>query len=220
MNEELAALALRYAPIIKFDRAEPFFPVAAGVTVFDRRAPSPSFKRLIEPVEGGISLEYAVYWDWDIGHLYDLEHIWIHAGPDGRLAGAEASFHGRYLRSILPDRRNVQENRLVLYSQAGKHAFSPLPELFSLLPDSEATTTTLAGEAGFLVTGIFEGILTKTEAADSFARTFLRNKAFRATGCYSEWSFDPEMFMGWEDLARFIPRRLGALLADNGIRHY
>ena len=39
------ALAARYAPIILFDRREPFLPLVAGYTVFDADARSPSLCR-------------------------------------------------------------------------------------------------------------------------------------------------------------------------------
>ena len=42
-----AALAARWSPELRFDRHEPFFPLLAGVTLFDADGPSPSFPRQI-----------------------------------------------------------------------------------------------------------------------------------------------------------------------------
>ncbi|MCI0476626.1 MAG: hypothetical protein L0Y55_10295, partial [Anaerolineales bacterium] len=41
-------LAARYAPLIYFDRKEPFLPLAVGYTIFTQDGASPSFPRRIE----------------------------------------------------------------------------------------------------------------------------------------------------------------------------
>jgi phosphoglycolate phosphatase-like HAD superfamily hydrolase len=88
-----AALAARYAPQLMLDRAEPYRPYAYGWTLFRAPGKSPSSKFEIEPA-GALVLEYAIYYDWDIGHLYDLEHVWVHVGEDGSVIKVEASSHG------------------------------------------------------------------------------------------------------------------------------
>ncbi len=86
-------LAARYAPQLMLDRAEPYPPYAYGWTIFRAPGQSPSSKFEITPA-GALTLEYAIYYDWDIGHLYDLEHVWVHVGEDGRVIRVEASSHG------------------------------------------------------------------------------------------------------------------------------
>ena len=86
-------LAERYAPQLMLDRAEPYRPYAYGWTIFRAPGKSPSSKFEIAP-EGAFAIEYAIYYDWDIGHLYDLEHIWVHVGEDGTVTKVEASSHG------------------------------------------------------------------------------------------------------------------------------
>jgi hypothetical protein len=155
----LLDLARRYAPRILFDAREPFFPRWIGVTRLDRPGPSPSFRRELLPPIGGFVMEYAYYWDWDIQHAYDLEHAWVYADADGSVSDAEASFHGKYLKAFMrcpggraegPDAGLAagDPEPPLLYSQPGKHAFSPLPEVFRLLPDCDAATREAAGEAG------------------------------------------------------------------------
>ncbi|HEY8422781.1 MAG TPA: hypothetical protein VIL05_13740 [Thermoclostridium sp.] len=70
----------RYAPIIYFDEREPFYPIRTGCTIFTRPGPSPSFRREICFNSEYIKyvIEYAIYWDFDIQHLYELEHVWIY----------------------------------------------------------------------------------------------------------------------------------------------
>ena len=94
-HDEDTALARAHAPLIHFDAAEPFLPLAAGYTVFRANAPSPSFPRTIELPEGAaLAIEYAIWWDWDIEHLYELEHVWVYLDEAGNLLAADASWHG------------------------------------------------------------------------------------------------------------------------------
>jgi Predicted hydrolase (HAD superfamily) len=86
-------LAERYAPQLMLDLAEPYRPYAYGWTIFRSPGKSPSSKFEVAP-EGAFAIEYAIYYDWDIGHLYDLEHVWVHVGEDGAVVKVEASSHG------------------------------------------------------------------------------------------------------------------------------
>ena len=95
------ALALRHAPLIWFDDAEPFLPQAVGYTVLRRPGHSPTFERFLRlDVPGGRTaaavIEYALWTDWDIQHLYELEHVWSYVDEAGRLIHAEASWHGEW----------------------------------------------------------------------------------------------------------------------------
>jgi glycerophosphoryl diester phosphodiesterase len=100
-SEAERALAARYAPFLHFDRNEPFFPLAAGYTVFRRSGPSPSFRQghEIDLAPGrqppaSLAIEYAIWWDWDIGHLYELEHVWVYVDETGHVVRGQASWHG------------------------------------------------------------------------------------------------------------------------------
>ena len=71
-------LAEMYALIIHCDVQETIPLAAAGYTVFREESRSDSFpKRTVKPEENGLVIEYALYWDFDIQHMYDLEHIWV-----------------------------------------------------------------------------------------------------------------------------------------------
>ncbi|HUV88741.1 MAG TPA: hypothetical protein VMY80_03740, partial [Anaerolineae bacterium] len=100
-DDEARALAARYSPILRFDTREPFLPLAAGYTIFRQDGPSPSFQRgrqveLAPPGQppASFAIEYAIWWDWDIGHLYELEHVWVFVDAQGRVVRGEASWHG------------------------------------------------------------------------------------------------------------------------------
>ena len=96
--------ALRYAPIVHFDRNDPIPPRAVGYTVFRSPRKSASFpKRAVElPRGAAFTVEYAYYFDYDIGHMYDLEHVWVTVREDGGVMDAQGSFHGKFLNMLLP----------------------------------------------------------------------------------------------------------------------
>lgn len=106
MNLELA---MSYAPYLYFDKKEPFFPVRVGVTVLEEAGPSPSFRRRFEFEQPELKyiIEYAIYWDYDIQHLYELEHVWVYVGQDGQVLDCDASFHGWYFKGLLRNRSNL-----------------------------------------------------------------------------------------------------------------
>src|SRR4051794_30079567 len=185
-DPEARALAARYAPIILFDQREPFLPLAAGYTLFRADAPSPSFPREISlganaRLPAQLVIEYAIWWDWDIQHLYELEHVWVYIDTAGQLIHAEASWHGglqamRYDAVVPRDGDHV-----LIYSEPGKHAFAPHPAWFAerAAPHPRATTEALAGLGGLLVTSLFQGLIARTPLADTLARTYLARQAFR-----------------------------------------
>ncbi|QAY67278.1 hypothetical protein [Paenibacillus protaetiae] len=213
----LQELALRYAPLLHFDRLEPFTLIRAGITVFEASAPSPSFNRLITVNRDKVRMviEYALYWDYDIQHTYDLEHVWVYIGHDGAVVSCEASFHGRYLLGILRDRSNVADDRHVsLFVQPGKHALSPLAELFRLLPNAESCCLEEAGVDGVLEPALFEGEFNTAAGIDQLAEAHLRSFGFKPSFHYVPYEWNPAVFVSWDELRMEIPVRMRTLLAS------
>ncbi|MFR9709470.1 hypothetical protein ACL02P_08535 [Paenibacillus sp. MB22_1] len=208
-------IAFHRIPRMLIDEHEPFRPIRVGVTVLTESGPSPSFKRMLM-VDGervGSVIEYAVYWDYDITHPYDLEHMWIFLSPQGAVVDCEASFHGRYLKGIAPGKTNVgPDGRISLYCQPGKHAFSPIRDLFELLPDLHLATGAHAGKDGVLEPDMLHGMYKTLPEADALATEHLRGFQFNIAGTYHpfEWSLD--MLVTWEELKREIPIRMRDLL--------
>jgi hypothetical protein len=202
---ETLGLARRLAPRIFFDEREPFFPRWIGVTRLDAAGPSPSFRRELSPPPGGCALEYAIYWDWDIQHLYDLEHVWLYLGGEGEILDAEASFHGKYLKSVLPGGANIRDGRLELYSQPGKHAFAPMPEAFRLLPDCAAATGSEAGAAGAEVPWPLRDRITHDPRWDESVRRYLAARRFAPSWRFLPWDLPESVVIGWEELDGRLP---------------
>lgn len=90
----------KYKPVIMQDKKEPFQITAAGCTLFRETGQSSSFpkkKIRINKETTDCAIEYAIWYDYDIQHLYELEHVWVYVNHDGSVQKAEASFHGKYL---------------------------------------------------------------------------------------------------------------------------
>ena len=188
-----------HLPIIMEDLNEPFALSAIGATRFRESAPSPSFRRMIEVSPGEEVIEYALFWRYDIQHLYDLEHIWVTL-TDGGPTTVEASFHGKYLNASRLATR-ADDGRSILYCQPGKHAFLPDPSLFALLPDSEFCCNRDAGEAGLLVTGPFEGLLHSSPSIDARVKAHIKGRwAFSPSWQWREMETDSVPLMGWDEL--------------------
>jgi hypothetical protein len=207
-------LVKTYAPQLLFDRLEPFFPVRVGVTIFDQDGPSPSFRRIIS-FESDTRIEkvieYAIYWDYDIEHLYELEHVWIYVGRDGSVINCECSFHGKFFKGLLKDSSNLSENnptQVKLYSQPGKHAFSPLLAMLELVPNLNTCTYETAGSAGLLVPDMLRDQMTTDMETNQLVERYLQTFRFRPTMEFTEYTWDKSVFVSWPELLKEIPQRV------------
>ena len=204
-------LVVRYAPFLKFDHHEPFLPIAVGFTVMRQSGPSPSFPRTIEVGQGEQVLEYAIWWDWDIVHLYELEHVWVYLDSNGRPVRAEASWHGSYRSIGVNGDLPLYGDQLMLHSEPGKHAFAPSPQWFQVREKRNRWLCCEgAGSGGVLVTELFEGLIdTKSPQADKLVQTFLKEQAFVPSYEFNRTLQVPsEQMVPWPELFRWIPERV------------
>jgi len=207
-DDEARALAARYSPILRFDVREPFLPLAAGYTIFRQDGPSPSFQRghqveLAPPGQppASFAIEYAIWWDWDIGHLYELEHVWVFVDAQGQVVRGEASWHGgyhdmRYTPPPVPPPWGGKEggelaldsDHLVLYSEPGKHAFAPTPAWFQERRQrfKRSETSALAGAGGILLAPYIQGQVHVTPLKTRLVHTYLSQQAFEPTWDFSQ----------------------------------
>lgn len=202
----------KFSPALHFDKLEPFFPIRVGVSLYEKTSLSNSFPRTIKIGEDtAFAIEYAIYWDYDIGHLYELEHAWVYVGKDGSLQDAEASFHGGYMKSILPPRDNIlEETHVALYSQPGKHAFLPRAELLHLIHNLMQAPSVDAGDSGLIQTKAFEGCYEMSAERDRLATKYLKTCAFIPSMEFVRWQFPDDCFIPWEQLKEEIPLRIDA----------
>ncbi len=217
------ALAAHYAPIIYFDAREPFLPLAVGYTIFWEDSVSPSFPRRIElsPLDqpaAAFAIEYAIWWDWDIEHLYELEHIWVFVDSDGHVVRGEASWHGQYRSMGAEGDLPLEGGRLVVFSQPGKHAFAPTPNFF-MSPDQRRyislRTGRRAGTRGVWITPLFEGKIPHRPYADRLVHTYLERLAFEPTWDFSRrFVIGGELLVPWPTLQEWVPRRVDWWLSE------
>lgn len=204
-------LVRRFAPVLMCDEREPFDVVVVGYSTFRFASHSDSFPRSIIPEEYGAALvvEYAMWWDWDIQHLYELEHVWSFVDAAGNLVASEASFHGLYVPIGAKDTMPRNGNHPVVFVQPGKHAMLSSPGHFEVIRDeAERQAGIEAGDDGLLVKEMFEGELSKSESVDMQVKRYLRARAFVPTFEFSrriETAAAP--FVPWPVLRHWIPAR-------------
>lgn len=211
--------ARQRAPVIRFAANEPFLPTKIGITVFDAPGTSPSapLEVTFEPGVASV-IEYAIWWDWDIQHLYELEHVWLKLDADGIVVGVDASAHGK----LSPMRRAdgslpIEEGRVVLYAEPGKHAFHAEPEPIRAREawlTAFCTSMTSAGHV--LVNHMFSDVFPTISAQDHRAvRRYLQNRAFVPSYDFSQrFDLSGIDYLSWPDLHAYIAARVPQVLAQ------
>jgi glycerophosphoryl diester phosphodiesterase len=209
MRDADSALARKHAPLILFDFAEPFLPLAVGYTLFYESADSPSFPRRIELAEAEIcAIEYAIWWDWDIEHLYELEHVWVYLNADDQVIRAEASWHGGYRQAVVEPGAHQP---VTLFSEPGKHAFASQVEvLIERQPTTLRGCTSHRAPRGLLVTPLFRGIIPYGSPTDQqLVQTYLERHLFTPTYTFSQaFALRDALFVPWANLKVWIPERI------------
>ena len=218
LSDEAVALARRLAPVIRFSVNEPFLPSHMGITFFDApgRSPSSDHEIAFEPGVAQV-IEYAIWWDWDIGHLYELEHVWIKLDSEKRIVAVEASAHGafrpmRTAEGALP----LEQGRVTLYSEPGKHAFHADAEAVRarsrhLVQDCAV----LAGNGSILVNHMFKHVFDFSPAQHRAVRRHLEARAFTPSFLYPGTFHTAELaLLSWPSLYAHIAAHIPALVAE------
>lgn len=207
-------LAHRHRPLLRMDAAEPFPPLAAGYTAYRQEAQSVSSKFTIRPVAAAV-IEYAIWYDWDIQHLYDLEHVWVHVDDNGRVVKVEASRHGARKRMVQPNGcAPVCNGRPVLFIEPGKHAHWADPDEMREKAGTliEAMCGAFAGDHGIHLSNRFsdQGLISATPLENRLARLKMKRAAFKPS-----WKFEREVdedegfvLIPWSSLEAWIPLRV------------
>ena len=213
------ALVMRHAPLLRMDAREPFLPPALGYTLFNDDGDSPSFpRRIVLPPGCKCAIEYAIWWDWDIEHLYELEHVWVYVGHDGRALAAEASWHGEWRPMRLPDGSlPAQDGRLALHCKPGKHALAASrQDLLEVRQRVEFACGPAAGSSGVHVTPLYAGrIHDRNVLNNQLVWTWLERRRFSPS-----WDFTQEVDLRdlvavpWPALDSWIPGRVQHVLAE------
>lgn len=202
--------AQRFAPILMLDRAEPFRPVQIGASVFKAEAQSPSSKFTVTP-QGEICFEFAIFWDYDIGHLYDLEHIWVHISG-GTVVAVEATFHGQRQTIDL----DLADERPQVWCEAGKHAhFQNRDQRDKMAEATHQMSGPLAGQGGVHTGNPFSADFGDLTAHDHrLATLFLVRQGFEPAGSDAlAWDLTQVPMVPWPDMPAFIADRMRTNIA-------
>lgn len=197
----------KYAPHIFFDKREPFLPLNIGYEIFNETRKSNSFNRIIE-VTGDTSfvIEYQYFWYFDIEHLYELEHVWVYIDDKGNVCDCEGSFHGKFLKGLLKDKSNIENRTHVkLYSQPGKHAFSPLKEIFELVPNMYSSCYERVGKGGLLVNDMFKDKISTNDEINYKVREYMQRYKFIPSLEYCKYYSENTIYITWNELYTLIP---------------
>ncbi len=117
-----------------------------------------------------------MWWDWDIGHLYELEHVWTFVGASGEVVAVEASWHGMYGQAEIDGKPVVDGTHPILLAQPGKHAMAVNIEPFNEIREwAEQEAGPEAGKDGVLEKELFRGRMSKTPENDAKVKAYLKN---------------------------------------------
>ena len=212
-RSDMDRIAYEYAPIIYMDKKEPFKIKKVGFAQYSEDgARSLSFNRRFDfkNFDGAVKvLEYVYYLDYDIQHLYDLEHIWIYIDDEGRVVGAEGSYHGRFLNAMnrtFDGKVPKDEKNIIMYSQPGKHAFLSDPRLMYLYSELYASCDRLAGISGLDAPERFIKDINISESENEKVVRYIRDKfSFVPSMEFEKVSISEDDYMLWEELSGKIP---------------
>jgi len=212
-------LALEYAPHFYADQNEPFPIDLIGYAVIREPGASPSFNRRLTLPEGiAFAIEYAVYFDFDIQHMYDLEHVWVYVDHNGNVNNAESSAHGSYWNCFQLHRRLEENTHVPVFLQPGKHAMLPDGELCKLFTDCLDCCNKNAG-GGLLEVEMFRGRMPQALGMDERISAYIREKfCFTPTLRFHSWPYGPEAVIPMTELLEVIPCRLHRLVDELGLR--
>ena len=214
-------LAKQYLPVFMMDEREPFDMKAVGYTIFTENLRSDSFpKRVIgaDWERTDCVIEYELWFDYDIQHLYELEHVWVYVGKDGSVLKAEGSFHGKYLNEVDLDTGEVpldENGRVCVYLQPGKHAVLPDPRLVRVVPQWKESCGELAGLDGVPLPEMFQDAMPVPDRPiQELVHRYIR-KNFSFEPSLRFHPFFPEkglpaeeLLIPWEQLKSSVPGRL------------
>lgn len=176
-KSEALELAERYVPYFMADEQEPFLIKAVGYSVFKKDSHSLSCRRelIVNPRICKCVIEYAVFFDFDIGHLYDLEHVFVYVGLEDEVIDVEGSFHGKFLKAKVNEKLVLEEETHPrIYMQPGKHAMTSAPEYFNLYIGLREDCNSDAGKDGLLIAPMFEGRLYTSPLINQMVKDYIK----------------------------------------------
>ncbi|MCR4588788.1 MAG: hypothetical protein K5682_10305 [Lachnospiraceae bacterium] len=204
---------LEYAPRIFVDEKEPIPFRYVGCSKYTQGESSRSFRRAydlpsVSPDTCDV-LEYAYYMDYDIQHLYELEHVWVYRDKEGAVTGAEGSCHGKYWNAMIPGVTVLEGNHVCMYAQPGKHAMAADPRYFQLMPGRQDACNRLAGTGGLDAPAQYVKDISLTPEENERVKEYIRRHfSFEPAWQFREACIEPDIYLPWQELQEKIPQLL------------
>lgn len=204
-------LILKYAPEVYLDINDPIPVKKVGVSIYENDGDrSRSFNRKFDfkNFEGCTKvIEYAYYYDYDIQHLYDLEHTWVFLDKDGNIVAVEGSYHGRFLNAGVPGLSHHTKDKAVMYSQPGKHGMLSDPKLMYQYSELFASCNRLAGSGGLDAPDRYlEDIHISDVDNQKVVQYIKKNLSFTPSMEFRKVSIDEADYIDFDELAKLIPQ--------------
>lgn len=200
---------LRHQPHIYQDLQEPFPVRYIGYSVFREPQQSSSFpKWFVVPKMEETIIEYAIYYDYDIQHLYELEHIWVAVDQADHATDCWCSFHGLRFQPSLWQGMQWENGHPVLYAQPGKHAFLPEPTMFQMFLDLNLYRSCKENcGGGLLIPAMFAGKMKTNSEQDQQICQYIRaHFSFTPSMKFKREELRENQFISWEELREKIPQ--------------
>ncbi len=200
-----------YVPKLLINGMEPFLPKFYGWTLYEDGDESKSFKRVFRFGNSSISrvIEFAIYWDYDITHLYDLEHVWVYVDDIGEVIDVESSFHGKVIKGLKKSRENLEGRKVVLYCQPGKHALVPELDQILDLDDYEKCCMDNVGKDGLIITQVAKGRYHSYPGLREKIIRYMKPLAFKPGEEWISYDFKRSQLLPWDQLNQLIPIYIG-----------
>lgn len=209
--------AIHYFPKLYFDNNEPLMPIKIGYQVyeFDENRfvyNSPTFARIINSipelnhVEDMIQqvIEYSLWYDADISHLYELEHLWVYVSSEGSVIKVEGSRHGEVRELDLEQK---------IYVEPGKHGhfqgelvgrIKDLANVFAANPGSTGLISRIVCPDLFEFNQFLQKHYKKTEI-DVLIKEDFKKYRFEPSFRFERiFEHEENMFIPWEELREYI----------------
>lgn len=165
-------------------------------------------------------IEYAIYYDSDIGHVYDLEHVWVYLDDRDEIIGVKGSRHGVIVTQYA-SRKDIRffKGHPLIFSTPGKHS-----NIVSLKQLNRRVLTRacrdMAGSKGIYDVQFFDDELRERikvidPGKDKIHRVYNKKYAFKPTFRYTRYLIPKRNIMtSWNDLMHWIPERLIEFVND------
>jgi len=214
--------AIKHFPRLYYDNNEPFLPIKIGYKIYRMKQiadhyQSPTFSRTLIFLQELLNtdqdaqaiIEYSLWYEADISHLYELEHLWVYLNDKNKVIKIEGSRHGNIINLNL-------HQKIIIEPGKHGHAQGKLSDRFKKLL---IYICQKPGTTGLLIDGInapslfqFKNLLAvkyKTPQLDKKIMEYLNYYKFIPSFKFQkEFIVEKENFMPWKKFEEYIKKFL------------